>query len=266
MGVVCGFIVGVVIGIIVMAFFHQRGFGFARRRKTTRQTRRRGSQLYDYDSGENGSKKKDNIANDKCRKSGDMGGKSGGASSNKKEEFLKNNHDLTSSGNHTTKGNDYTNMVSKVTPAPKFVLNPVPTTKGARAAETGAKFTKNAVGNKSTAAVGGASSVAPPTVTHKTKSTSTLWATTSYDRGMTSAPHSNPNIKSNIKLEESLTNHDREAYGRNILARQPSVDTSNKLAGANGRTRVHPAVLHVSYDRHRDFVSLSDVPRTCSQC
>ena len=101
---------------------------------------------------------------------------------------------------------------------------------------------------------------------HKTRSASAIFAT-SYSRGMTSSSQSSdPNLKSNAKLEESLTNHDREAYGRNILARQPSVDTPHKLTGTNSRTRLHPPVLHVAYDRRLDVVNLSDVPRSCSQC
>ena len=59
-----------------------------------------------------------------------------------------------------------------------------------------------------------------------------------------------------------------EAFSRNskFLARQPSVDTTYKLVGTNSRTRLHPPVLHVAYDRRLDVVNLSDVLRSCSQC
>ena len=257
-----------------MAFFHQRGSFFARKKNL----HRRRSQLYNYDSGENASRRKD-LPTSNRRKSNEVSGKSGTADYYKKEEeFMKNNHELSCSGSHATKPNDYTNMpplANGGAAATKFVRNHVPSTlavgaTGGQGVNSGAKFTKNPVGSKSAAVVGGAAVVGtPPTVpmeTHKTKSASALWATTSYDRGMTSVHRSNPNLKSNVKLEESLTNHDRETYGRNILARQPSVDTTNKLVSSNSRTRVHPAVLEVSYDRHREFVSLADVPRTCSQC
>lgn len=275
MGVICGFIVGVVIGIILMAFFYQRGNVFVRKGRL--RPRRRASQLYNYDSGENGSSRKDDTHKDppsnRRRKSG---GTSGEVDYHKKEEeFLKNNRDLTSSGSYATRSNDYTNMPPIANGgAGKFVLNPVPAKKGAGATagpkvNGGANFTKNSVSSKTAASsIGGGVSVAvaPPTVHQKTKSASALFATTSYGRETMTPNRSNPNLKSNVKLEESLTNHDREAYGRNILARQPSVDTTSKLASATGRTRVHPAMVPVSYDKHRDFVSLSDVPRTCSQC
>ena len=275
-GVICGFIVGVVIGIILMAFFYQRGYIFAR--KDGLRPRRRESQLYNYDSGESGSRRKDNTHKDppssKRRKSS---GTAGSVDYYKKEEdYLRNNHELNSSGSFPTKSNEYTNMMPMANGgAGKFVLNPVPTKKGAGAAAAPkmngeVNFAKNPVDGKPTApsSVGGGASVAvaPPTIQHKTKSAVALHSTTLYSRGTISPNHSDPNLKLNAKLEESLTNHDRETYGRNILARQPSVDTTSKLANATtGRTKVHP-VLQVSYDRHRDFVNLSDVPRTCSQC
>ena len=275
-GVICGFIVGVVIGIILMAFFYQRGNIFAR--KSGLRPRRRQSQLYNYDSGERGSCRKDNTHNkdppsNKQRKSG---GTASGADHYKKEEdYLRNNHELNTSGSFPTKSNEYTNMVPMANGAAgKFVLNPVPTKKGAGAAAApkangGVKFAKNSVDGKPTAAaalVGGGASVAnaPPTIQLKTKSAVALHSTTLYSRETISSNSSDPNLKLNAKLEESLTNHDRETYGRNILARQPSVDTTSKLANSTtGRTKIHPMVL---YDRHRDFVSLSDVPRTSSQC
>ena len=305
-GVVCGFIGGVVIGIILMAFFYRHGNVFVRKERRRRRT----SQLYRYDTGEDGSRRKDVTSSSNRRhKSSEGGGTDYYA---KEEEFLKNNHDLTSSGSHVTKSNDYimTPIANGGTPATKFTLNPVPTkgassagpaapiansatkftlnpvpTKGAGSAgpaapiaNSGTKFTYNLVPGKGAGVVAPIAGVAapiavtPPTapvLSHKTKSASTMMhVSTSRSRGMTSSDRSNPNLKSNIKLEESLTNHDRQAYGRNILARQPSVDTTNKLANANGRTILHPHphVLQASYDRHREYVSVADVPRTSSQC
>ena len=316
-GAVSGFIGGVVIGIILMAFFYQRGNVF---RKASRRPRRRTSRLYHYDSGEEG---KDSSSSRRRRQ------KTSGATEGckKEEEFLKNNHELSNGNSYATKSNEYTNVPPKqngsakfvlnpvpttkgakqeenVSPPAKFVLNPVPTTKGARQEEPNvngspAKFMLNPVpttkgarqevapqmGNGAAAAskycynepvVGKGSSVAavrvaPPTAP-KTKSASALMnvtPATSYSRRMTSSGnHSDLNLKSNLKLEESLTNHDRDTYGRNLLARQPSVDTTHKLSNGNGRTRLHAPgpVMQVSYDRRHDFVSLSDVPRTSSQC
>lgn len=275
-GVICSFIVGVVIGIILMAFFYRRGNVFVKKGRVTRQQ----SQLYDFDSGERGSCRKDNTHKDPpSNKRFKSGGTSRDADYYKKEEdYLRNNHELNVSASFPTKSNEYSSMVPMANGgAGKFVLNPVPTKKGAGSAAAPkvngeVKFAKNSVDGKPTAAaslVGGGASVAmaPPTVQHKTKSQVALHSTTLYSRETISSNHSDPNVKLNAKLEESLTNHDRETYGRNILARQPSVDTTSKLAnGTTGRTKVHPVMLHASYDRHRDFVSLSDVPRTCSQC
>ena len=307
-GAVSGFIGGVVIGIILMAFFYQRGNVF--RMKASRRPRRRTSRLYHYDSGEEGKENKENSSSNRRRKA------SGATEGCKKEEeFLKNNHDLSTSNSYV-KSNEYTNMPPKPNGSAKFVLNPVPTTKGAgkkqeetakfvlnpvpttkgasrqeKITSSSAKFVHNSVptakdtrqemalmGNGAAAASGkycyhsepvagkgsstAAIAVAPPTAP-KPKINMT-----SYGRRMTSSGnHSDVNLKSNLKLEESLTNHDRDTYGRNLLARQPSVDTTNKLANGNGRTR-HPApvMLQVSYDRRQEFVNLSDVPRTSSQC
>ena len=309
MGAVSGFIGGVVIGIILMAFFYQRGNVF--RMKSSRHSRRRTSRLYRYDSGEEGKENKENSSSNRRRKA------SGATEGCKKEEeFLKNNHDLSTSNSYV-KSNEYTNVPPKpngstkfvlnpvpttkgackkqeetISPPAKFVLNPVPTTKGASRQEeitsSPAKFVHNPVpttkdtrqemapmGNGAAAASGkycyhsesvagkmSSTAVAPPTAPKPKINMA------SYGRRMTSSgTHSNVNLKSNLKLEESLTNHDRDTYGRNLLARQPSVDTTNKLANGNGRTR-HPAPvkLQVSYDRRQEFVNLSDVPRTSSQC
>jgi len=37
---------------------------------------------------------------------------------------------------------------------------------------------------------------------------------------------SDPNVKSDVRAEESITNQQRAVYGRNILVRTPSVDVS----------------------------------------
>ena len=311
MGAVSGFIGGMVIGIILMAFFYQRGNVF---RKAGRRPRRRTSRLYQYDSGEEGKENKESSSSNRRRKAS---GATDGCK--KEEEFLKNNHDLSTSNSYV-KSNEYTNMPPKpngsakfvlnpvpttkgaskkqeenVSPPAKFVLNPVPTTKGASRHEeitsSPAKFVHNPVpttkdtrlemapmGNGA-AAAGGKYCYHSESVAGKGSSTATIAVApptapkpkinmTSYSRRMTSSGnHSDVNLKSNVKLEESLTNHDRGTYGRNLLARQPSVDTTNKLANGNGRTRPPaPVMLQVSYDRRQEFVNLSDVPRTSSQC
>ena len=295
-GAVSGFIGGVVIGIILMALFYQRGNVF--RMKSTRP-RRRTSHLYQCDSGEEGKGNKANSSSNRRRKS------SGATEGCKKEEeFLKNNHELSTSNSYV-KSNEYTNVPPKPNGSTKFVLNPVPTTKGASRQEENAnlpakfvlnpvpttkgacrqeentsspaKFVHNPVpttkgacrqemapmGNGA-AASGGKYAVAPP-IAPKPKIN--MAQMTPYGRRMTSSGnHSDVNLKSNVKFEESLTNHDRDAYGRNLLTRQPSVDATNKLANGNGRTRLLAPVMQVSYDRRQEFVNLSDVPRTCSQC
>jgi hypothetical protein len=155
----------------------------------------------------------------------------------------------------------------------KFVNNPTPTTKdamvrqemvpmgnGAAAASGKYRYHSDSVGSKGSS---GAAVGVPPPIAPKPKINMS-----SYSRRMTSSGnHSNSdvNLKSNHQFEESLTNHDRDTYGRNLLARQPSIDTTNKLANGNGRTRV-PALMQISYDRRQEFVNLSDVPRTSSQC
>lgn len=309
MGAVSGFIGGVVIGIILMAFFYQRGNIF--RMKSTRRPRRRTSRLYRYDSGEEGKDKENSSSNRRRKSSGATEG------CKKEEEFLKNNHELSTSNSYV-KSNEYTNVPPKpngstkfvlnpvpttkgtsrqeesVNPPAKFVLNPVPTTKGACRQEENtsspAKFVLNpvpttkgtrqemaAMGNGA-AASGGKYAYHSESMTGKGSSATTVAVAPpiapkpkisvgSYGRRMTSSGnHSDVNLKSNQKLEESLTNHDRDTYGRNLLARQPSIDTTNKLANGNGRTRLPAPIMQISYDRRQEFVNLSDVPRTCSQC
>ena len=266
-----------VIGIILMAFFYQRGNIFIR--KSGLRPQRRASRLFHYDSGEEGSSRnKDSTAtNGRTRKANAVTSSSGKVDRSEKDhEYLKNNHEMNLTGSYT-RSNDYTNMpgpIANGASANKFVLNPVPTGKKATSAAppVGAKFNKNTIVDKGAAAVSvEPTKVATPTEcdvpAHKTRSASAVFAT-SYGRGMVPSNHcSDPNLKSNAKLEESLTNHDREAYGRNILARQPSVDTNHKLAGGvNGRTRLHPPVLHVAYDRRHDVINLPDISRSCSQC
>ena len=319
MGAVSGFIGGVVIGIILMAFFYQRGNVF--RMKASRRPRRRTSRLYQYDSGEEGKENKENSSSNRRRKA------SGATEVSKKgEEFLKNNHpDFSNSNSSYIRSNEYTDVPSKSNGSSKTVHNPVPTTKGAGCKKqeenvsgaptkfifptvpptkgacssqegnntsSPAKFVNNptptikdamarqemvAMGNGAAAASGkyryhsdsvsgkGSSGPAvggPPPIAPKPNIN-----IASYSRRMTSSGnHSDVNLKSNQQFEESLTNHDRERHGRNLLARQPSIDTTNKLANGNGRTRLPAPVMQVSFDRRQEFVNLSDVPRTSSQC
>ena len=321
MGAVSGFIGGVVIGIILMAFFYQRGNVF--RVKGNRRQRRRTSRLYRYDSGEEGKENKENGSSNRRRKA------SGGTCtevSKKGEEFLKNNHhDFSNSNGSYVRSNEYTDVPSKPNASSKTVHNPVPTTKGAGCknqeenvsgaptkfifpavsptkgacssqegnnTSSSAKFMNNptpttkdamsrqemvAMGNGAAAASGkyryhsdsvsgkgssGAAVGGPPPIAPKPNIN-----IASYSRRMTSSGnHSDVNLKSNQQFEESLTNHDRERHGRNLLARQPSMDTTNKLVNGNSRTRLPAPVMQVSYDRRQEFVNLSDVPRTSSQC
>ena len=118
-----------------------------------------------------------------------------------------------------------------------------------------AKFNRNTVVYVEAAAVCSVelAKVVPPTdnntLTHKLRPF--LWCHT-VD-GWHHPVKAQPNLKSNVKLEESLTNHDREVYVRNILARRPSVDTPHELTGTSSRTRLHPLVLHdVTYNRQLD--------------
>ena len=317
-GAVSGFIGGVVIGIILMAFFYQRGNVF--RMKASRRPRRRTSRLYQYDSGEERKENKENSSSNRRRKA------SGATEVSKKEEFLKNNHpDFSNSNSSYIRSNEYTDVPSKSNGSSKTVHNPVPTTKGAGCKKqeenvsgaptkfifpavpptkgayssqegnntsSPAKFVNNptpttkdamarqemvAMGNGAAAASGkyryhsdsvsgkgslGAAVGGPPPIAPKPNIN-----IASYSRRMTSSGnHSDVNLKSNQQFEESLTNHDRERHGRNLLARQPSIDTTNKLVDGNGRTRLPAPVMQVSFDRRQEFVNLSDVPRTSSQC
>ena len=89
-------------------------------------------------------------------------------------------------------------------------------------------------------------------------------AATSPYRSMASKPPS-LNLKSNFRAEEHLTNREREVYGKNIVARMPSIDTSSKtgLHLQNG----HTYRLPVSYNAHGGgFVQIHDSEVGCSDC
>lgn len=78
------------------------------------------------------------------------------------------------------------------------------------------------------------------------------------------APRVDPNIKSNIRREEALSNHERVAYGPNILARAPSVDASRKASRLpNGHLE---RTIPVSYSPSREFVQIHDSELGCSSC
>ena len=90
-------------------------------------------------------------------------------------------------------------------------------------------------------------------------------AATSPYRSMASKapPPLDPNLKSNLRTEEHLTNREREVYGRNIVARTPSIDGSkNSLRIQNG----HVHKLPVSYHAHGGFVQIHDSEVGVSQC
>lgn len=73
-----------------------------------------------------------------------------------------------------------------------------------------------------------------------------------------------PNVKSNFRAEEHLSNHERQAYGPNILARTPSIDPSRKTSKLpNGS--VHRTVP-VSYSAQRGFVQIHDSETGSSTC
>ncbi len=79
-----------------------------------------------------------------------------------------------------------------------------------------------------------------------------------------STPRVDPNIKSNIRREEALKNHQREAYGQNIIARAPSVDASRKSSKhSNGHIE---RTLPVSYNPSRGFVQIHDSELGCTSC
>lgn len=89
-------------------------------------------------------------------------------------------------------------------------------------------------------------------------------AATSPYRSMASQPPS-LNLKSNFRAEEHLTNREREVYGKNIVARMPSIDTSSKtsLHLQNGHTHRLP----VTYNAHGGgFVQIHDSEIGCSDC
>lgn len=93
--------------------------------------------------------------------------------------------------------------------------------------------------------------------------------------------HTDPNVQLNYKARVYLTNSQREAYGRNILARMPSIDGSkSKYTGivelpgrVSSSTMVAGSPMYagdslprqVGYHRRQDIVQL-DTELGCSQC
>ena len=89
-------------------------------------------------------------------------------------------------------------------------------------------------------------------------------AATSPYRSMASKPQS-LNLKTNFRAEEHLTNREREVYGKNIVARMPSIDTSSKtsLHLQNGHTHRLP----VTFNAHGGgVVQIHDSEIGCSDC
>ena len=89
-------------------------------------------------------------------------------------------------------------------------------------------------------------------------------AATSPYRSMASKPQSF-NLKTNFRAEEHLTNREREVYGKNIVARMPSIDTSSKtsLHLQNGHTHRLP----VTFNAHGGgVVQIHDSEIGCSDC
>ncbi len=82
-----------------------------------------------------------------------------------------------------------------------------------------------------------------------------------------------PNVKLNYNAKVYLTNSERAAYGRNILARQPSVDGSKMKYIVGDRSRrtsnssyASDSLPRATYHRRHDAVQLADSEMGCSQC
>ncbi len=73
-----------------------------------------------------------------------------------------------------------------------------------------------------------------------------------------------PNLQRNYKAEVHLTQQQREAYGRNLLARTPSIDGSkSKYIYSDSESRTLPHTQR--FPRQQDFVHI-DAEMGCSQC
>lgn len=93
----------------------------------------------------------------------------------------------------------------------------------------------------------------------------------SFDGGIPSSPphystlsmqrKSDPNVKSNTRTDEAITDQQRATYGPNILSRQPSLDTSKHASYSR-------ATLPIMSPRFstQEFVKVSDCETGCSQC
>ncbi len=73
-----------------------------------------------------------------------------------------------------------------------------------------------------------------------------------------------PNLKSNLRTEETITNQQRAAYGPNILARAPSIDATKH--SKYSKTTLPVVSPTVRYSTQPTFVKVSDVEMSSSQC
>ena len=111
--------------------------------------------------------------------------------------------------------------------------------------------------------------VPPPTPPFKkTQSTSFSFEatpqTTPQYRTLTTPVHSDPNMKSELRTEEPITNQQRAAYGRNILARAPSIDASKN--SKYSKTTLPVVAPHIRFGTHPEFVHVQGMEVGSSQC
>lgn len=81
---------------------------------------------------------------------------------------------------------------------------------------------------------------------------------------MTSPVHSDPNMKSEFRTEEPISNQQRAAYGQNILARAPSIDASKNSKYT--KTTLPVVSPHIRFGTNPEFVHMQDAELGCSQC
>lgn len=74
----------------------------------------------------------------------------------------------------------------------------------------------------------------------------------------------NPNLKSNLRAEETITNQQRAAYGPNILARAPSIDATKHSKYT--KTTLPVVSPTMRYSTQPTFVKVSDAEMSSSQC
>ena len=102
---------------------------------------------------------------------------------------------------------------------------------------------------------------------HRASTGSMSNGTTSPYRSMVvkQRTYTDPNLKSNLKQVEHITNQQRATYGSNLLARSPSIDAKHNVADGyrtNGRTLPYK----VSYSTDPESVRISGAEMSCSQC